>query len=117
LYIEDNPANLKLVARILQRYPGARLLTTASGIEGLAIARAKQPDIVLLDINLPDADGYQILGELKTTPETAGIPVVALTANAMNSEVRRGIQAGFDDYLTKPISIDELLATLETYLR
>jgi PAS domain S-box-containing protein len=117
LYIEDNPANLKLVARILQRYPGARLLTTSSGIEGLAIARTEQPDIVLLDINLPDADGYQLLGELKTTPETAGIPVVALTANAMHSEVRRGKQAGFDDYLTKPISMDELLATLETYLR
>lgn len=117
LYIEDNPANLKLVARILQRYPGAHLLTTASGAEGVALARAEQPDLVLLDINLPDTDGYQILRLLKTNRNTAGIPVIALTANAMHNEVRRGKQAGFDDYLTKPISVDDLLATLETYLR
>jgi PAS domain S-box-containing protein len=117
LYIEDNPANLKLVARILQRYPGADLLTTASGAEGVAIARAEQPDLVLLDINLPDTDGYQILRELKNSSITADIPVIALTANAMHNEVRRGKQAGFEEYLTKPISVDELLATLETYLR
>ncbi|NMT62310.1 PAS domain-containing protein [Marinobacter orientalis] len=117
LYIEDNPANLKLVARILQRYPGARLLTTASGTEGVTMAKVAQPDLVLLDINLPDMDGYQILRALKACSETADIPVIALTANAMHNEVRRGKQAGFDDYLTKPISVDELLATLETYLR
>lgn len=117
LYIEDNPANLKLVTRILQRYPGAHLLSTASGEEGVALARAKQPDIVLLDINLPDTDGYHILRTLKADRKTRAIPVIALTANAMHNEVRRGKQAGFDDYLTKPINVDDLLATLEQHLR
>ncbi|SFR64967.1 PAS domain S-box-containing protein [Marinobacter daqiaonensis] len=117
LYIEDNPANLKLVSRILQRHPGARLLTTSSGAEGLVMARSEQPDIVLLDINLPDTDGYDILRTLKADRGTETIPVIALTANAMHNEVRRGLQAGFDDYLTKPINVDELLVTLEKYLR
>ncbi|WP_372972923.1 PAS domain-containing protein [Marinobacter sp.] len=117
LYIEDNPANLKLVARILQRYPGARLLTTASGAEGITIARAEKPDLVLLDINLPDTDGYSILRTLKDDNHTAAIPVIAVTANAMHNEVRRGREAGFDDYLTKPVSVEGLLATLEHYLR
>ena len=117
LYIEDNPANLKLIARILQRYDGAHLLTTSSGMEGFAMAKERQPDIVLLDINLPDTDGYSVLRNLKASEDTADIPVVALTANAMHGEVRRGKHAGFDEYLTKPISVDELLATLEKYLR
>ena len=81
------------------------------------MAKERQPDIVLLDINLPDTDGYSVLRNLKASEDTADIPVVALTANAMHSEVRRGKHAGFDEYLTKPISVDELLATLEKYLR
>lgn len=117
LYIEDNPANLKLVARILQRYSGVQLLATASGIEGVTMAKVEQPNLVLMDINLPDTDGYQILRALKADHKTADIPVIALTANAMHNDVRWGKQAGFDDYLTKPISVDELLATLKTHLR
>jgi PAS domain S-box-containing protein len=117
LYIEDNPANLKLIARILQRYDGARLLTTSSGMEGVAMAKDQQPDIVLLDINLPDTDGYSVLRSLKASDDTADIPVIALTANAMHSQVCRGKHAGFDEYLTKPISVDELLTTLDKYLR
>lgn len=117
LYIENNPANLKLVARIVQRHPGAYLLTTASGIEGVAMASDIQPDLVLLDINLPDIDGYSVLRALKDNSDTTHIPVVALTANAMHNEVRQGKQAGFDDYLTKPIGVDALLETLDKYLR
>ncbi len=116
LYIEDNPANLKLVKRIIQREPRFSLLSASSGKEGLRVADNCRPDLVLLDINLPDSDGYSVLHTLKERAGSDELPVIALTASAMHSEVRRGKNAGFNDYLTKPIDIQELMGTLEKYL-
>ncbi len=116
LYIEDNPANLKLVERIVQRRRDFSLISAITAEEGLNLARTCQPDLILLDINLPDLDGYVVLDKLKAQVPPNNAPVIALTANAMHSEVRRGKNAGFDDYLTKPINIAELTNTLGKYL-
>ena len=116
LYIEDNPANLKLVERIVQRQPDFSLISATTAEEGLNLARTCQPDLILLDINLPDMNGYTVLHKLKTQAAPNNAPVIALTASAMHSEVRRGKDAGFDDYLTKPINISELTNTFKKYL-
>jgi CheY-like chemotaxis protein len=116
LYIEDNPANLKLVERIVKRQYDFSLMSAITAEEGLNLATTRQPDLILLDINLPDMDGYAVLHRLKTQSPPSNIPVIALTANAMHSDVRKGKGAGFDDYLTKPINIAELTNTLKKYL-
>ncbi|MBW7472848.1 PAS domain-containing protein [Marinobacter sp. F4218] len=116
LYIEDNPANLKLVKRIIQCDARFSLLSASSGEEGLRVADNCKPDLILLDINLPDRDGYQVLHALKSRPGNRSLPIVALTASAMPSEVWRGNNAGFDDYLTKPFNVQELMSTLEKHL-
>jgi PAS domain S-box-containing protein len=116
LYIEDNPANLKLVERIVQRQPDFSLISATTAEEGLNLARTCQPDLILLDINLPDMNGFTILHKLETQAPPNNAPVIALTASAMHCEVRRGKNAGFNDYLTKPINIAELTNTLKKYL-
>jgi CheY-like chemotaxis protein len=84
---------------------------------GVIVAQQYKPDIVLLDINLPGMDGFEVLRELRATPETRRIPIVALTANATAREIQRGRDAGLDGYLTKPIQIEELLTTLSQFLK
>lgn len=116
LYIEDNPANLELVRKILQRQPKIEFTGTPTGESGIERARADHPDVILLDINLPDLNGFEVMEVLRASPETKDIPVVALTAAATNHDRRRGEAAGFLDYLTKPIASSELLATLERAL-
>src|SRR4051812_30251960 len=103
LYVEDNPANLKLVEKLIARHPGIRLLTTASGNLGVDIARMSQPDVILMDINLPDISGFRALEMLRSDPSTAHIPVIALSANAMPLNIESGLEAGFFRYITKPV--------------
>jgi CheY-like chemotaxis protein/anti-sigma regulatory factor (Ser/Thr protein kinase) len=105
LYVEDNPANLKLVEEIVRFRPDLRLLAAGDGPGGLALARAHRPDIVLMDLNLPGMSGLEVLAQLQREPATKDIPVIALTANAMSRDIERGMAAGFFRYLTKPIDI------------
>jgi PAS domain S-box-containing protein len=116
LYVEDNPANLKLVEMIVQRHPGVELQMAPSGSLGLDLARSCRPDLLLLDIHLPDIDGYQVLARLRADPATRTLPVVAVTAQAMPDDVRRVLAAGFDGYLAKPLDLARFDALLERML-
>jgi len=116
LYVEDNPANLKLVEQLIARRPDMRLLSARDGNLGIQLARAHQPDVVLMDINLPGISGIEALKILREDPATAHIPVVALSANAMPRDIEKGLQAGFFRYLTKPIKVSEFMDTLEVAL-
>ena len=107
LYVEDNPANLKLVEQIISRNPDMRLLTSVDGRSGVELARKSQPDVILMDINLPDISGFDALEILLADPTTAHIPVVAISANAMPGDILKGLEAGFLRYITKPIKINE----------
>jgi CheY-like chemotaxis protein len=117
LYVEDNPANLKLIEQLIGRHPDIRLLSARDGHLGIRLARAHCPDVILMDINLPGISGIEALKILREDPETAHIPVVALSANAMPRDIEKGLQAGFFRYLTKPIKVNEFMATLEMALQ
>src|SRR5919202_3499516 len=106
LIVEDNDKNRKLVRDVLQ-FKGYRTLEATTAAEGLALAAAQRPDLVLMDIQLPDMDGIAALGRLRAAPDTAAIPVVAVTAQAMPGDRERILGAGFDGYLVKPIAIRE----------
>ncbi len=117
LYVEDNPANQrKLIEQLILRCPYIRLLTATDGNLGIQTARASQPDVILMDINLPGISGIEALKILREDPLTAKIPVVALSANAMPRDIEKGLQAGFYRYLTKPIRVDEFMDTLQAAL-
>jgi signal transduction histidine kinase/CheY-like chemotaxis protein len=116
LYVEDNPANLKLVEQIVSFRPDLRLLSAPDGRLGIELARAHRPAIVLMDLNLPGLSGFDALRELRADPATAMIPVIALTANAMARDIERGLASGFFRYLTKPIDIDEFTAAIDSTL-
>ncbi|MEQ8659323.1 MAG: ATP-binding protein, partial [Gammaproteobacteria bacterium] len=117
LYIEDNAANLRLVARILARRPDLELLGAATPCRGLELARTRQPVVILLDINLPEMDGYAVADRLAADARTRDIPVIAISANAMPRDLARGQAAGFAAYLTKPLDVDTLLDALDSVLR
>jgi PAS domain S-box-containing protein len=116
LYVEDNPANLKLIEQLIARRPDMRLLTAKDGDLGIELARAHQPEVILMDINLPGIGGIEALRILRADPATAHIPVVALSANAMPRDIEKGLQAGFFRYLTKPIKVNEFMQTLDAVL-
>jgi signal transduction histidine kinase len=116
-YIEDIEANRDLVGRLLATLPGVKTSFAATAEEGLRLIRAAAPDVVLMDINLPGMDGYEALRRLKADEATAGIPVIAVTAAAMDEEIRRGCEAGFYAYLTKPFRIRALFETLAAAVR
>ncbi|QOL51247.1 ATP-binding protein [Massilia litorea] len=116
LYVEDNPANLKLVEEIVRFRPDLRLLAAGDGPGGLALARAHHPDIILMDLNLPGMSGLEVLAQLQREPATRDIPVIALTANAMTRDIERGMAAGFFRYLTKPIDIDKFNEAIDLTL-
>jgi CheY-like chemotaxis protein len=117
LYVEDNPANLELVAQLIARRPDLRLLSARDGILGIQLARDNQPEVILMDINLPGISGIEALKILREDPATSHIPVVALSANAMPRDIEKGLQAGFFQYLTKPIRVIEFMNTLDTALK
>ncbi len=117
LYVEDNPANLLLVETLMERRPDIRLLSARDGHSGIAMARTAQPDMILMDINLPGISGIKALQLLRDDPATAHIPVVALSANAMPGDIAKGLHAGFLGYLTKPIKINEFMDTLDAVLK
>jgi CheY-like chemotaxis protein len=117
LYVEDNPANLMLVERLIDRRPDLRLLTAGDAFSGIEIARTSMPDVILMDINLPGISGFKALKILNDDSATAHIPVVALSANAMPRDIEKGLDAGFYKYLTKPLKINEFMETLDDVLR
>ena len=117
LYVEDNPANLMLIATLIDRRPDLRLLTAVDGYSGIEIARTSMPDVILMDINLPGISGIKALKILNDDPATAHIPVVALSANAMPRDIEKGLNAGFFKYLTKPLKINEFMETLDEVLK
>jgi PAS domain S-box-containing protein len=116
LYVEDNPANLMLVEDIISRRPNLRFLSAANAINGIEMAHTYQPDVILMDINLPGISGLTALNILRENPTTASIPVVALSANAIPRDIEKGLDAGFFRYLTKPLRINEFLKTLDIAL-
>ena len=116
LYVEDNPANLKLVERLVARRHDLRLLSAIDGNRGVELARTCQPDVILMDINLPGISGSEALRILRDDKATAHIPVMALSANAMPRDIEKGLEAGFFRYLTKPIKVSEFTEALNVAL-
>ena len=116
LYVEDNPASLKLMERLLADYSGISLITAHTGTLGLDIAQSQLPDLILLDINLPGMNGLDVLHQLKINLETRHIPVVVLSANAMERDINAGKAAGCDDYLVKPLNLKEFKVTMQKYI-
>lgn len=114
LYIEDHPDNMTLVRRILQK-ESYTLIEAKTGLLGLSIAQNQDLDLILLDINLPDIDGYEIARRLRTSARVASArtPIIAVTANAMRGDEQKVLNAGCDLYLSKPINIQELLDKIE----
>jgi CheY-like chemotaxis protein len=117
LHVDDNPANLLLVAQLLAQRPQHRLLSATHGSLGVEIARAHLPTVILLDINLPDINGIEVLKLLQADPSTTHIPVIALSANAMPQEIQQGLQAGFFRYVTKPIRVQLFLDSVDEALQ
>jgi CheY-like chemotaxis protein len=116
LYVEDNPANLALVEQLIARRSDLRLLTAVNGTLGIEVARTSRPDVILMDINLPGINGIEALTILREDPATAHIPIIALSANAMPRDIKKGLEAGFFYYLTKPIKVNEFMDTIDVAL-
>ncbi len=112
LYIEDNPSNIELMESLVESLPGVSFLPAADPRLGLELARRLQPQVIVLDINLPHLSGYEVLQQLRSDPRTADIPVIGLSASAMPKDVERAKRAGFHDYLVKPLQVERFLALL-----
>lgn len=117
LYIEDNPDNMRLVQRALESR-GYRLLQAKTGLDGVRVAESEQVDLILLDINLPDIDGYEVARRLRSSSkrELNSTPIIAVTANALKGDAERALEAGCDVYMSKPINIRELWARVEAFV-
>jgi PAS domain S-box-containing protein len=116
LYVEDNPANMHLVEDIISRYPDIQLLTAVNGHDGIEIARASQPSVIMMDINLPGISGLEALKILREDPTTAHIPVIAVSANALPLDIEKGLKAGLFLYITKPIKVKEFMEAVNMAL-
>lgn len=113
LYIEDNPVNQLVVEELVAQRPHLQLSCSPDGASGLEAARRQHPQLILLDMQLPDMDGYEVMRLLQADALTAGIPCIALSANAMPEDIRRALAAGFAAYWTKPIDFKAFLAGLD----
>jgi len=115
LYIEDNAANRKLVAQLVNSFTNCTVFTADTAEKGIEMALADVPDLILMDIGLPGMDGFEALKILRADERTSDIPVIAVTAHAMPEFEQRGRDAGFDDYVTKPIDVSRLLSVIESF--
>ena len=117
LYIEDNPDNILLVRRVLSAR-GFEIIEALNGFGGIAIAEGQEIDLILLDINLPDIDGYEVARRLRKSAKAslAYIPIIAITANALKGDAEKALAAGCDVYMSKPINIRELAARVTAFL-
>jgi len=116
LYIEDSPSHVQLLETVVESMPGIRLLSAHTPTLGLELAHAHNPDLIILDICLPDMDGYEVLEKLYADDATSEIPIIAVSANAMPRDIEKGLSAGFHRYMTKPINIKELKRVIEEIL-
>ncbi len=116
LYVEDNPDNLDLVKQIMSRRPDIDLMSTSDAETGIEIARGERPSLIIMDIHLPGMDGLTAFQRLKNYEETVSIPVIALSADAMEVDKNKALALGFESYLTKPIDIPEFLETIDRFL-
>ena len=114
LYIEDNPVNLLIVQELLAQRPDLQLHTACDGLSGVSQALRQRPDLILVDMQLPDIDGHEVLRRLRADEATRAIPCISLSANAMPGDIRRALQAGFDDYWTKPLDLRVFMRSLDT---
>jgi two-component system, cell cycle response regulator DivK len=116
LYVEDNPDNMRLVKRALGA-KGYTVHEAPNGLEGLKQADELNPDVILLDINLPDIDGYEVARRLRQSPNTNlhYVPIIAITANALKGDAEKALAAGCDVYMAKPINVRELWARVESF--
>jgi two-component system cell cycle response regulator DivK len=116
LYVEDNEDNLYMLTLFFDVQGGYEILSAATGAEGMASAIAERPDLILMDLNLPEIDGWEATRRLKADPATRDIPIIALTAHAMAGDREKALASGCDDFDTKPIEFDRLLAKIEQAL-
>jgi two-component system cell cycle response regulator DivK len=116
LYVEDNPENFLLVRRILEA-EGYSIAQAPDGRSGLEMAAQMQPDLILLDINLPEIDGYALAKRFRSTPGLEDVPILAITANVMQGDRERTLEAGCDGYIQKPIEVDRLPDQVSAALR
>ena len=115
-YVEDNETNVEVMRGVLAQRPQVQMDVSVTGLDGLAAIRARRPDVILLDMHLPDISGMELLRHLKADPGTAAIPVVVVSADALGAQVDAALEAGAQRYLTKPVSVNELLAVLDEVL-
>lgn len=116
LYIEDNLYNVQLVERLLLQRPDIQLVTSVQGTPGIEIAQGRHPELILLDVHLPDINGYDVLEKLRHDSATSDIPIVVLSADATPGQVRKFRDAGANEYLTKPLDLKLLLGLIDNYL-
>lgn len=116
LYIEDNLENWMLVKRVMEA-EGYQVLQAMDGLEGIEIAKISQPNLILIDINLPEMDGYEVTSRLRAMKDFRTVPIIALTANVMKGDREKTLQAGCSGYIEKPIDVDRLPTQLSTYLK
>jgi PAS domain S-box-containing protein len=117
LYVEDNPANLILVEQILQTRPDIKMLSASQARLGIELARGHHPDLILMDINMPEMDGITAMKNLRSYEETRDIPVIAVSANAMEADIEKGLRTGFNAYITKPFNIDKFFIEIDRLLK
>jgi len=117
LIVDDNPQNLELLEAYMEDLPGVQTLTATNGLTALEVVRRERPDLVLLDVMMPKMSGFEVCKQMKADPDIADIPVVMVTALNEPMDIERGLDSGTNDYLTKPVSRQDLLGRVKSLLR